>query len=78
MPSTTNTLIQASSAKTLNEIMSFGFVVSRFSTEETIIMVSKDHTAKVIIENGKARVYSTTNNKVHYNEVSALSAIALN
>jgi hypothetical protein len=61
----------ASTAKTLNDVLSAGFVVTRFSTKDCTIMVSKDSTAKVIIENGKAKVYSTRDNK-EVNKVSAL------
>lgn len=52
----------ATNAKTLNDIMEAQFVVTRFSTKDCTILVSKDNTAKVVIEGSKAKVYSTLNN----------------
>lgn len=72
-----NALMIAMTAKSLAEILMAGFVQARFSTEECTILVSKDSTAKVLIENGKAKVFSTANNKNHVNQVAALSAIVL-
>lgn len=57
------TLTAVLSAKTLNDILDSEFVVSRFSTDGCMILVSKDSTAKVVIEKGQAKVYSCTDNK---------------
>lgn len=70
-----NALIIAMTAKSLNEVMMARFRVTRFSTEECMILVSEDGTAKVIIENGKANVFSTKDNLTKLNSVSALATI---
>lgn len=73
---TTLTALQISStANTLGEIMQAQYVVTRFSTQECIMMVSKDSTAKLVIENGIAKVYSTRDNTVQ-NTVQVLVDIA--
>lgn len=72
---TLNALQISTTAKTLGEILQAQYVVTRFSTKECIMMVSKDSTAKLVIENGIAKVYSTRDNTVQ-NTVQVLVDIA--
>jgi len=54
---------------TVPEVVALGFYVTRFSTDEVMIMVNKDNSLKLVVENGSGKVYSTKDNKEVLHEV---------